>query len=282
MLWLAGTSLALLLALIISALLWLRLHQQNRAAKERFDKLRSERDRLDGQLRHYGREIKERDKKLSEATRQISNLKQSKADLQAVIGHQMRRPMENLRESLQRLAISAQGDSATLAERARSQLQPILRSLDQIQRLGQVQTLAVAAAPQGDKEDTAEVQSLKVLNLEALERKRATLGHQTFAELINRRSAGLPKKITELTSALTGRHWLDAEKIALVVAANAEEIGLDAISGHLRNLSAQLGIDSERERCRQRRTELLNLMRVSIQQLQDWKSKNLHTEWALR
>ena len=190
--------------------------------------------------------------------------------------------MENLRESLQRLAISAEGDSATLAERASSQLQPILRSLDQIQRLGQVQTLAVPQAPRLGMTDTVEVQSLKVLNLEALERKRNTLGHQTFAELINRRSAGLPKQITELTSALTGRHWLDAEKLALVVAANAGEIGLDAIAGHLRNLSAQLGIDSERERCRQQRSELLNLMRVSIQQLQDWKSKNLHTEWALR
>ncbi|WP_237068541.1 hypothetical protein [Microbulbifer guangxiensis] len=282
MLWAASLLAALLVTLTIGVLLWLRLRQQVRSIAGRLAKLQSERDRLDGQLRHYGREIKERDKKLSEATRRVSELRQSKDDLQAVIGHQLRRPLENLRETLQRLTISAQGDSATLAERARSQLQPIVRSLDQIQRLGRVQTVAVASAPQAATTETIDVESLRVLNLQALERKRATLGHQPFADLINRHSAGLPKKITELTSALTGRHWLDAEKLALVIAANSEEIGLDAIAGHLRNLAAQLGIDSERERCRQQRTELLNLMRVSIQQLQEWKSSNLHTEWALR
>ncbi|WP_141398510.1 MULTISPECIES: hypothetical protein [Microbulbifer] len=282
LLWLAGTALALLVTLATSCILWQRLRQQARTSAGRLEKLQSERDTLDGQLRHYGREIKERDKKLSVASRRIHELQQGKSDLQAVIGHQLRRPLDNLSETLQRLAISAQGDSATLAERARAQLQPIIRSLNQIQRLGQVETVAIAAPPQADNGAEADVQSLRVLNLNALEQKRDTLGHQTFADLINRRAAHLPKKITELTSALTGRHWLDAERLALVVAANAEEIALDAIAGHLRNLSAQLGIDSEREGCRQQRSELLNLMRVSLQQLQDWKSKNLHTEWALR
>nr|WP_138976388.1 response regulator [Microbulbifer agarilyticus] len=122
----------------------------------------------------------------------------------------------------------------------------------------------------------------KVLNASTLERQRDTLGHLAFAELLGDRLANLPKKITAFTSALTGRHWLDAQHQAQAIAAEAESVGLEVVSGRLKALSARLSIDSERDYCRHQRTEILGLMRTSIQQLKSWREKNVHTEWALR
>lgn len=123
---------------------------------------------------------------------------------------------------------------------------------------------------------------VKVLNPSTLERQRDTLGHLAFAELLGDRVAGLPKKITAFTSALTGRHWLDAQHQAQAIAAEAESVGLEVVASRLKALSARLSIDSERDYCRHQRTEILGLMRSSIQQLKSWREKNVHTEWALR
>ncbi|WP_248215163.1 hypothetical protein [Microbulbifer sp. CAU 1566] len=122
----------------------------------------------------------------------------------------------------------------------------------------------------------------KVLNSSTLERQRDTLGHLAFAELLGDRLANLPKKITAFTSALTGRHWLDAQHQAQVIAAEAESVGLEVVASRLKALSARLTIDSERDYCRHQRTEVLGLMRNSIQQLKAWRERNVHTEWALR
>jgi CheY-like chemotaxis protein len=126
------------------------------------------------------------------------------------------------------------------------------------------------------------VRPARMLNTSALCRQRDTLGHLAFAELLGDRIATLPKKTTSLTSALTGRHWLDAEQLAQSLATNADEIGLEAAAGRLRGIAARLSVDSEREYCRHQRTEVLNLMRTSIQQLKSWREQNVHTEWALR
>ncbi|WP_231759226.1 hypothetical protein [Microbulbifer elongatus] len=123
--------------------------------------------------------------------------------------------------------------------------------------------------------------SSKVLNGSTLERQRDTLGHLAFAELLGDRLANLPKKITAFTSALTGRHWLDAQHQAQAIAAEAESVGLEVVAARLKALSARLSIDSERDYCRHQRTEILGLMRSSIQQLKAWREKNVHTEWAL-
>ncbi|WP_444929454.1 response regulator [Microbulbifer sp. SSSA002] len=122
----------------------------------------------------------------------------------------------------------------------------------------------------------------RLLNTGTLFRLRDTLDHQTFAELLNERTTNLPKHITSLTSAITGRHWLDAEQQAQQLARSALEVGLETIAGRLRTLAANLPIDSEREHCRQQRTELLQLMRESVRQLKAWRERNVHTEWALK
>lgn len=122
----------------------------------------------------------------------------------------------------------------------------------------------------------------KILNPSTLERQRDTLGHLAFAELLGDRLANLPKKITAFTSALTGRHWLDAQHQAQAIAAQAESVGLEVVASRLKAMSARLSIDSERDYCRHQRTEILGLMRTSIQQLKSWREKNVHTEWALR
>ena len=122
----------------------------------------------------------------------------------------------------------------------------------------------------------------KVLNPSTLERQRDTLGHLAFAELLGDRLANMPKKITAFTSSLTGRHWLDAQHQAQAIAAEAESVGLEVVASRLKALSARLSIDGERDYCRHQRTEILGLMRTSIQQLKSWREKNVHTEWALR
>ena len=122
----------------------------------------------------------------------------------------------------------------------------------------------------------------RLLNASTLLQKRDILGHQAFAEFLNRRCASLPKRMTELTSQLTGRHWLDAEQLAVSLGNSAAEVGLETVAATLRDLAARVAIDSEREYCRHQRTELLNLMRASMQQLSEWREKNVHTEWALK
>ncbi|MFA0812315.1 response regulator [Microbulbifer epialgicus] len=122
----------------------------------------------------------------------------------------------------------------------------------------------------------------KLLNTNTLFRQQDILDHLTFAELLSEHIATLPKRITSLTSALTGRHWLDAERQALGVSRAAAEVGLDNVASRLRCLAANLSIDSEREHCRQQRTELLQLMRESVRQLKAWRERNVHTEWALK
>ncbi|SDK53337.1 response regulator [Microbulbifer yueqingensis] len=122
----------------------------------------------------------------------------------------------------------------------------------------------------------------RLLNTAVLNRQRDTLGTAVFSELLRGRIASLPKRVTSLTSALTGRHWLDAEQRARAAAASSEEIGLEAIAVRLRSLAESLAVDSEREYCRQQRTEILNLMRSSIQHLKAWRDQNVHASWALK
>lgn len=121
-----------------------------------------------------------------------------------------------------------------------------------------------------------------LLNTRTLEHQRATLGTLVFSELLRGRIASLPKRITALTSALTGRHWIDAEQRARAAAASSEEIGLAAIAARLRTLAESLAVDSEREYCRQQRTEILNLMRSSIQQLKAWRDQHVNSTWAVK
>ncbi|WP_299582296.1 response regulator [uncultured Microbulbifer sp.] len=147
----------------------------------------------------------------------------------------------------------------------------------QLMQLMQWATRRLQGAPQQQKPRPAQL-----LNTNTLLRQQDTLDHLTFAELLSDRSATLPKHITSLTSALTGRHWLDAEKQAQDVARAAAEVGLDNVSARLRSLAANLSIDSEREHCRRQRTELLQLMRESVRQLKAWRERNVHTEWALK
>lgn len=122
----------------------------------------------------------------------------------------------------------------------------------------------------------------RLLNTDTLCHQRDTLGHPSFVELLSDRCATLPKKTTALTSALTRRHWLDAEQMTRSIAANADEIGLEAVAARLRALGSRLSIDSEREYCRHQRTELLNLMRTSIQQLRAWREENEPIERAVQ
>lgn len=146
-----------------------------------------------------------------------------------------------------------------------------------LQLLGWVDEKTRRASPSGKA-----VRTSKVLNLRTLERQRDTLGHLAFAELVGDRLANLPKKITAFTSELTGRHWLDAQHLAQAIAAEADSVGLEMVASRLRATAARLTIDGEREYCRHQRTEILGLMRSSIQQLKAWREKNVHTEWALR
>ncbi len=131
-----------------------------------------------------------------------------------------------------------------------------------------------------EKKEKRKAHPTRLLNTNTLCRQRDTLGHLPFTELLSNRTATLPKRTTMLTSALTGRHWLDAEQQAQAIAASAEEIGLEAAAARLRALAARLSIDSKREYCRHQRTEVLNLMRASIQQLKAWREQNAHTERA--
>ena len=170
------------------------------------------------------------------------------------------------------------GDKERYVQRGLSGVLPLPASDAQ---LSQILSWAEQKTRQGSVAVTPG-RTAKMLNPSTLERQRDTLGHLAFAELLGDRVANLPKKITAFTSALTGRHWLDAQQQAQAIAAQAESVGLEVVANRLKALSARLSIDSERDYCRHQRTEILALMRTSIQQLKSWREKNVHTEWALR
>lgn len=405
--WPAALGVALLLVSGIAILLGIRLRRTIEDGDNLVDSLRSDNRSVYRQLQAYGREFSARERDLSEARETIEQQRREKADLQAVIDHRLRRPLDAVHNTLNLLARSGDEETAQRVGIARRQLQTGLQALDEIQRLGELKVtevklsadtldgaglkvLLVEASAEGsllkplearghrvqretngiDGADAAlrdrfdlilldsrlplidgvevagrirrdsgpelpifamvaglrpgdreryrargltgvlsrpvsddQLQQLlkwtlgrarkpadrerkprpsRLLNNSTLMRQRDTLGHLPFAELLSDRTASLPKKITALTSALTGRHWIDAEKMALALSASADEIGLEAIAARLRALSARLSIDSEREHCRHQRTELLNLMRASVQQLKAWREKNVHTEWTLK
>ncbi|WP_299594685.1 response regulator [uncultured Microbulbifer sp.] len=170
------------------------------------------------------------------------------------------------------------GDKERYMERGLSGILPLPASDPQLlQLLSWVEQKTRETAPAAKPARAA-----KMLNPTTLERQRDTLGHLAFAELLGERLANMPKKITSFTSSLTGRHWLDAQHQAQAIAAEAESVGLEVVASRLKALSARLSIDSERDYCRHQRTEILGLMRTSIQQLKSWREKNVHTEWALR
>ncbi len=170
------------------------------------------------------------------------------------------------------------GDKERYLERGLSGVLPVPASDPQLlQLLSWVEQKTRESAPAGKSTRAA-----KMLNASTLERQRDTLGHLAFAELLGDRLANMPKKITAFTSSLTGRHWLDAQHQAQAIAAEAESVGLEVVASRLKALAARLSIDSERDYCRHQRTEILGLMRTSIQQLKSWREKNVHTEWALR
>ncbi|MEW5249131.1 response regulator [Microbulbifer sp. 2201CG32-9] len=138
------------------------------------------------------------------------------------------------------------------------------------------------AANRTRPEETAGGQRLRFLNTDRLLQKRDRLGHQAFANYLNAASAALPKRMTELTRLLTARHWPDAEELTKSLSSSAEEAGLEAIAAALRDLGARLAASEEREACRQQRTEMLNLMRTSMRELNRWREENVHTEWSLQ
>ncbi|WP_250461536.1 response regulator [Microbulbifer litoralis] len=405
--WPAGLGAALLLAGGIAILLRIRLGRTIEDSDNLAESLRADNKSVYRQLQSYGSELSVRERELGEARETIARQQREKTDLQAVIDQRLRRPLDAVHSTLNLLARSGDRDSAQLVGIAQRQLQSGLQSLDEIQRLGELEAaepklptdspdstslsillveasaegsliepletrghrvqretngidgaeaalrhnfdlilmdsrlplldgveaagrirrgnpdqpiFAMVAGPQpGDKEryqargltgvlarpvSDYQLQQLlkwtvrrlhrtttsreqrprptRLLNNSTLLRQRDTLGHLQFAELLSDRIATLPKKITALTSALTGRHWIDAEKLAQALGASAGEIGLEAIAARLQALASRLAIDSEREYGRHQRTELLNLMRASIQQLKAWRDKNLNSEWALQ
>ena len=171
-----------------------------------------------------------------------------------------------------------QADKERFIARGLTGILPVKPSEGQLmQLLGWVDEKTRRSSPSGKPTRTS-----KILNPSTLERQRDTLGHLAFAELLGDRLANLPKKITAFTSALTGRHWIDAQHQAQAIAAEAESVGLEMVASRLKAIAARLTIDSERDYCRHQRTEILGLMRSSVQQLKAWREKNVHTEWALR
>ena len=171
-----------------------------------------------------------------------------------------------------------QADKERFVARGLTGIMPVKPSEGQLmQLLGWVDEKTRRGSPSGKAPRTS-----KVLNPRTLERQRDTLGHLAFAELLGDRLANLPKKITAFTSALTGRHWIDAQHQAQAIAAEAESVGLEMVASRLKAIAARLSIDGERDYCRHQRTEILGLMRSSVQQLKSWREKNVHTEWALR
>lgn len=402
--WPVALGAALLLVSGCAAVLKIRLGRALDEGEKRFESLRADNKNVYRQLLSYGSELSARERELGEARETIEQQRQEKADLQTVIGHHLRRPLEAMRSPLKLLARrSHDKESAELAATAQRQLQASLQSLDEIRRLGELETmelklpadspdsaslsiLLVEASVEGSLQKSLEARGHRVqretngldgadaalqnrfdlvlldsnlplmdgveaagkirrgsdaelpifamvpdlrsgdreryrtrgltgvlsrpvsdyqlqkllkwtqrrpapqrkqrptrlLNNGTLVHQRETLGHLQFAELLSDRIATLPKKVTALTSALTGRHWLDSEEMARALAASADEIGLEAIAARLRALAARLSIDSEREYCRHQRTELLNLMRTSVQQLKAWRERNMYAEGALQ
>lgn len=407
--WPTALGAGLILLTIFTITLKARLRRAIDDGEQRAASLKEENNKVYRQLQSYGSELAARQRELAESREAIEQQKQERTDMRAVFGHHLRQPLEAMQSTLNLLSRSGDGQAGELAGIAQRQLRGALQSLEEILRLGDLETVEltetaklppgqnpslaillvengehdslytsleirghrvqresngvdgadaalqkkfdlvlidarlplldgveatqrirrgagqelpifamVAGLQRGDKEryqargltgvlahpvaefqleqllnwgvrrarkatgDRKQPRPTRLLNTNTLCRQRDTLGHLPFAELLSDRSATLPKKTTALTSALTGRHWLDAEKMAQTLAASAEEIGLEAVAARLRALSARLSIDSEREYCRHQRTELLNLMRTSIEQLKNWREQNVHTEWALK
>jgi len=408
LLWPAILGAALLLACAVALALWLRLRREIAEGAQRTAALRHDNSEIHHQLQTYGSELASRERQLAGARESLELQRQEKSDLLAIIGHRLRQPLDTLHSTLKRLERSGDAESAQWVEMAQHQLQRATRSLEEVQRLGSLETVelklpaelpaaesaslsillvendaqeslrgalearghrvqranngidgataalqkhfdlvlidshlplmdgveatqkirrgnrrelpifALLSEPRaGDKEryrnrgltgvlarpvSDHQLQRLlnwalgrasaaagerparptRMLNTSTLCQQRDTLGHLSFAELLSDCIATLPKRTIALTSALTGRHWPDAGQQARDLATTAEQFGLEAAAARLRAMAARLAIDSEREHCRHQRTELLNLMRASIQQLKAWREQNVHTERALK
>lgn len=277
---------------LLAAVLALRLRSSIHAGDARIADLQSHNAGLYRQLQARGRDMAAWERELAEARALIDELRQDKSDFVAVLGHRLRQPLDALVSTLNRL-VELGGDARPLAELARTQGQALLRVAADARRPArfekveltlppQLEQPAGHSRPQAGPASRGSLRPVRLLNTSTLNRQRDTLGHLVFAEMLSERMARLPKRITEFTSALTGRHWLDAERLAQSIAASAEEVGLEAVAARLRALAARLGVDAEREYCRRQRTDILNLTRHSLQQLKSWRGQNVHTEWAVK
>ncbi|MDP5208837.1 response regulator [Microbulbifer sp. 2205BS26-8] len=406
-LWLAALAVALLLVSVIAIFRALRLRSLQRKNRKHIAKLNTQNRQLSQQVRSRKSESTALKRHLAEAREDVELLHQEKSDLLTIIRHQLLHPLDTLQGTLNLLATSEDHNTKALVQISRRQLASALKSLDDLRKLGKVETVELAlprkapdsantclsvlllensrheslqatlvamghcvqrecngldgstaarqkkfdlifidihlpvvdgveavkeirrdcgttlpifalleSANSGDKEhyqargftdalthpvthsqlvqltklaqqyyQSSELkrapQPARLLNTNRLYRHRDTLDPVTFGELLSEHSAALPKRITSLTSALTGRRWPDAEKQAQDLAQAAAEVGLDRVAAHLRGLAAKLSIDSEREHCRQQRTELLQLMRESVRQLKAWRERNTRPEQAL-
>lgn len=404
LLWPAALGAGMLLCATAAVTLVLRLRRAVADGEARAEALKYDNSRIHRQLQAYSSELASREQRLAEAREALEQQSRKSDDLQAIISHQLRQPLNAVHSTLDLLARDSDPDSSQLAKQAQRQLQSARQALERIQCLNSAEAVqsmqaadstslaillvenssrkslkaqlegrghrvqrenngvdGVDAALQkhfdlvlidsklplvngmeaaqkirraagrelpifalvsdpsdGDKQryqarglsgvlvrpvadgqlqqlldwvsrrprqaggDSKRARATRILNTDTLCRQRDIMGHLAFAELLSDRIATLPKKTTALTSWLTGRHWIDAERQARAIADSADEIGLEAAAARLRALGARLSIDSEREYCRHQRTEVLDLMRSSIQQLKAWREQNVHSEWALK
>jgi len=403
--WPVALGAVLALAAGGAAALGLRLRRARALARENAEALRAENHKLFRQQQSASNELAAQQRLMSGARETIARQQQEKSDTLAVVGHRLRQPLDALQATLNLLARSARDESAELTAIARRQLHSAQQMLEQVQHIGELETVEltepqtpprqkpaplsillvesgehdslytaleirghrvqresngiegasaalqnsfdlmlidthlplidgveatlkirqdggelpifalVSGLRRGDQEryrargftgvlarpvaeyqleqllnwsdrrtrkrsGAREQRATRLLNAATLGRQRETLGSRAFADLLSDRVATLPRRTTALTSALTGRHWPDAARIAPALAASAAEIGLEAAAARLRALSARLAIDSEREYCRHQRTEILNLMRESIEQLKSWRERNVPLERA--
>lgn len=407
-LWLAALAAALLLVCVITISRMLRLRRLRRENREHVATLNAQNRQLSQLVRSRKSESTTLKRHLAEAREDLELLQQEKSDLLTIARHHLQHPLDTLQGTLNLLASSEDQNTKALVEVGRRQLSTALKSLDDLRKLGKVETVELElpreipggthtrlsvlllensrheslqaalvamghcvqrecngldgsnavrqkkfdliladihlpvvdgveavkeirrecgttlpifallhSANSGDKEHYqargftdvlihpvphSQLEQLtklaeqchqssgvrpaarpaRLLNTNILFRHRDTLNPVTVSELLSDRTAALPKRITSLTSALTGRRWPDAEKQAQDLAQAAAEVGLENVAARLRGLAAKLSIDSEREHCRQQRTELLQLMRESVRQLKAWRERNIRTEQALK
>lgn len=280
LLWPAAAGAALSLLLLIFFGLWLRLRSRYGESRAELDSLRAGNSRVHSQLQSSRCEVTARDRQLAQLRAEHERLRQESSDLLAIVGHHLRQPLGDLQGTLNLLARS--GAEAELVQMAQRQQRTAQHALEEIQHLGALETLEKRRPVLPTVSGKRPAHPTRILNTETLEQQRDTLGQLSFAELLSHRIATLPKKTTAFTSALTGRHWLDARQLAQSLAATTGEIGMEAVSARLGALVARLAIDGEREYCRHQRTELLNLMRTSILQLKQWREHNMHSGLAFK